>query len=537
MMRAGVLDLLKDGTKHLTGIDEAVLKNLEACKNLANITRTSLGPNGMNKMVVNHLDKLFVTHDAATIMEQLEVVHPAAKMLVLASKSQQEEVGDGTNFVIVLAGELLKNAEQLIIMGIHPSEILQGYLKACKRTLELLPTLATHRLDDVRDEAAVTQALRPVLSAKVNGNEDVLAPIVAQACIQTCPPNQKFFNIDNIRVLKIEGASIGQSFLLNGLAFARDSMSSTKSVQGGARIAVFSCGIEPSSTDTKGVIQLNSAEELKSYNRTEEDAMAKVVQELADARINVVVSSGNVSDIAMHFLEMHNMIVVRLPSKFDIRRLCKSTGAIAGVRLGAPAPEEIGTCDTVRVEEIGGTRCVIFDKQDQSSRVATIVVRGATHNMMDDVERAIDDAVNVYKSLCRDPQLVPGAGATEIEIARRIKEFGMQQSGLDQYSIQKYAESFEAVPKTLAENAGMNPTNILSALYTAHKQGNAAAGVDVEEHTVGDMGGTINDSLNTKYWAIKFATDAAINVLRVDQIIMAKPAGGPKPGAEGPRDD
>jgi T-complex protein 1 subunit theta len=535
MFRGGIQELLKDGYKHFSGVEEAILKNIDAVRQLAQMTRTSLGPNGMNKMVINHLDKLFVTNDAATIIKELDVIHPAAKMVVQAAQMQEQEIGDATNFVVVFTGELLNQAEALIRTGLHPSEIIAGYEKAGKKALEYLETLSARKLEDLKNVKEVTNFLKPPLSKKF-GFEDSLAPLVAQACVQILPKNPKFFNVDNVRVAKILGGGVDDSVVIKGFVLTRDAEGTIKHVTN-AKVAVFASGIDSAKTETKGTVVLHNAEELLNYNKSEEKYMEEIVRQIADSGAKVVVSGGPISEMAMHFIEKFKMMAVKVQSKFDLRRLCKATGATAIVRLGAPTPEEMGSCDVVTVEEVGSTKITVFRQENESSAISTIVVRGATPNLLDDIERAIDDAVNVFKGTIKDNRYCAGAGATEIELAKLLKTYADQNPGLDQYAIKKYAEALEIIPRTLAENAGQVATDVVSNLYAAHSKGNTHDGIDVFEGGIKnavEMG--VVDLLAGKYSAIHLSTESAVTILRVDQIIMAKPAGGPKPPKQGPVD-
>lgn len=530
----GLQDLVKDGTQHL---EEAVIQSINATKELGKMTRTSLGPNGMNKMIINHLEKLFVTSDAATIIRELEVVHPAAKLVVLASQMQEQELGDGTNFVLVFCAELLQNAEALVQKGLHPSEIVSGFKIAQSKVQELLNELVAYKIENVKNEEEVTKCLKSVISAKQYGYEDLLAPLVSKACIQVCPKNAKNFNVDNVRTAKILGGGVLDTVIVRGHVLPRDAEGTIKSVTK-AKIAVFAGGIDMAKTETKDVVQLNSAEELTNYSKSEEQAMEKIIKEIADAGIKVVVSGSAIGEIAMHFIERYKMMAIKVPSKFELRRVCKAIGATALVRLGAPTPEETGYADIVTTEEIGSTRVTIFRQEEkENAGIATIVVRASTQNILDDIERAIDDGVNAYKALAQDGRFVAGAGSIEIELARQIQAFGEQTPGLVQYAIKKYGEAFEVIPRTLSENAGLKSIDILSGLYASHQKGNASDGIDIEE---GDIKNVLQlgilDHVGSKQSAIRLATDAAVTILRVDQIIMAKQAGGPKIPKQGGAD-
>ncbi|XP_058727397.1 T-complex protein 1 subunit theta-like [Vicia villosa] len=526
----GMQSMLKEGHKHLSGLDEAVLKNIDACKQLSTITRTSLGPNGMNKMVINHLDKLFVTNDAGTIVNELEVQHPAAKLLVLASKAQQEEIGDGANLVISFAGQLLQGAEELIRMGLHPSEIISGYIKAINKTVEILDELVEEGSEsmDVRDKEQVISRMRAAVASKQFGQEDTLCSLIADACIQVCPKNPVNFNVDNVRVAKLLGGGLHNSAVVPGMVLRNDAVGTIKHIEK-AKVAVFVGGVDTSATETKGTVLIHSAEQLENYSKTEEAKVEELIKAVADSGAKVIVSGAAVGEMALHFCERYKLMVLKISSKFELRRFCRTTGATAKLKLSQPNPDDLGHVDSVSVEEIGGARVTIVKNEVEGNSVSTVVLRGSTDSILDDLERAVDDGVNTYKAMCRDSRIVPGAAATEIELAKRVKDFSYKETGLDQYAIAKFAESFEMIPRTLAENAGLNAMEIISSLYAEHASGNTKVGIDLEPGVCKDVSTMrVWDLHVTKLFALKYAADAACTVLRVDQIIMSKPAGGPR---------
>ncbi|NP_001007875.1 T-complex protein 1 subunit theta [Xenopus tropicalis] len=525
----GFAQMLKEGAKHYSGLEEAVFRNIQACKELAQTTRTAYGPNGMNKMVINHLEKLFVTNDAATIIRELEVQHPAAKMVVMASHMQEQEVGDGTNFVLVFAGALLELAEELLRMGLSVSEVIEGYEKACKKALEILPDLVCSSAKNLRDIDEVASLLQTSIMSKQYGNELFLSKLIAQACVSILPESGHF-NVDNIRVCKILGSGICASSVLHGMVFKKEAEGNISSVKD-ARIAIYSCPFDGMITETKGTVLINSAQELMNFSKGEENLMEEQVKAIAEAGATVLVTGGKVADMALHYANKYNLMVVRLNSKWDLRRLCKTVCGTALPRLTPPTAEEMGRCDSVYLSEVGDTQVVVFKHDKEDGAIATVVIRGSTDNLMDDVERAVDDAVNTFKILTRDKRLVPGGGATEVELAKQITSYGETCPGLDQYAIKKFAEAFESIPRALAENSGVKANEIISKLYAMHQEGNKNVGFDIEAESaaVKDMmESNILDTYLGKYWGIKLATNAAITVLRVDQIIMAKAAGGPR---------
>ncbi|KAJ5899787.1 hypothetical protein N7495_004531 [Penicillium taxi] len=554
--------LFKPGYQSHDSEDGAVIRNIEACQAISQTVQTSLGPYGRNKIVINHLQKMILTSDAATILRELDVVHPAAKLLVMASQQQDAEMGDGTNLVIVLAGELLKKAEELIRMGLKTSDIVSGYEKAQNFALKVLEDLEVDRLHDIRSATELSKALRTVVASKQSGTEETLAALVAEAVLAVLPKNPVNFNVDNVRVVKIMGGSLEQSKVIRGMVFGREPDGIIKSARK-AKVGVFSCPIDTSQTETKGTVLLHNAKEMVDFTKGEEDRLETAIKELYDSGLRVVVAGSTVGDLALHYLNRFNILVVKILSKFELRRLCRVVGATPLARLGAPMPDEMGSVDIVETTEIGGDRVTVFRQEEANAvtRTATIVLRGATQNHLDDIERAIDDGVNVVKAITKDPRLVPGAGATEIQLVERISNFADRTPGLPQHAIRKYAEAFEVIPRTLADSAGLDATEVLSRLYTAHHRNSSAGksadgveassseeeepywttGVDLEAST---PSGTLDaveegilDLMATKSSAIRLASESARTVLSVDQIIVARQAGGPKPPGPNPNWD
>merc|ERR1711881_181393 len=410
------------------------------------------------------------------------------------------------------------------------AEVIEGYNMACKKALEILPELVCYTVKDLRESLEVTRAIKSSISSKQYGNEDFLAELIIKACLSVYPLHGNF-NVDNVRVTKILGSGIYTSDVVNGMVFPRQVEGDIKKVDN-AKMAVFSCPLDSMATETKGTVLIHGADELMSFSKGEEDLLESQIKSIADAGCNVIVTGGKAADMAVHFCNKYNIMVVRLMSKFDLRRLCQATQATALPKLMPPTPEEAGHCDMVHVDEIGDTSVVVFRQEREDTAVATIVIRGSTSNMMDDIERAVDDGVNCFKALTRDARMVPGAGAVEMELAQRVASYGQTIPGLEQYAINKFAEAFEIFPRTMAENAGVKATELISNLYAAHSKGEKTAGFNIEGEGAATFDATaagIRDAFLVKYWAIKFSSNAATTVMRVDQIIMAKQAGGPKP--------
>jgi len=540
---AGLGGMLKDGHKSFEGTQGAVMRNVEAGKAIAGMVQTSLGPNGMNKLVVNHLEKIIVTSDCATIVKELEIQHPAAKILVMGSEMQESEYGDNTNFVISFGGELLKMAEKLIHDGLHTAEIVEGYQRAHARALEILPTLVVKTITDMRDEQDVFKALKNVLATKQYGYEDFLTNLVVKATHTVMPPaatqergKKMDISLDCVRFAKLRGGAVTDSTVLKGMVVLRPAEGVVKSVKN-AKVLVLGIPLQATEAEAKGTVLIKSAEELINYNKTEEKKMEEIIKSIAASGVTLVISNGQVSEMAQHFCDKYDLMVLKIQSKFELRRICSALGAATCVRLGAPTPEEMGEVSCCEVREVAGRKITVIEQaNDEDTGVATIVIRASTEQVANDVERALDDGTHSVKTLCEDGRLLPGAGAVELELARQLKAFAEETKGLDQYAIRKFAEALDVVPRTLAENSGCDPTNMMHTLHTAHTANGAGAtmGFDIEECVARDsVAAEIFDLYATKINAMRLAVDAAVTILKVDQIVMSKPAGGPKPGGPG----
>ena len=524
----GFSNLLKEGYRHYAGLEEAILRNIEACKGISNITKTSYGPNGMKKLVVNHIDKIFVTNDASTILKEIDVHHPAAKLIAMAAIMQKEDHGDFTNYVVTLAGELLNQAEYLIRTGLHPSDIISGYELALEATLELLEKQVSLEIQDVKKDEGVVNVLESVLAPKVPTHYKFFAGLVAQACRAIVKDTAPRFNSDNLRLVKILGGSLEQSEFVNGFVIARYPESSGKEIVEKAKVVVYSCPFDPQEAETKGTILIKNADDLLNFTRTEEVYAEKLVKGIVEAGVQVVVAGGSISEICLHYLNQYGVMVVRLLSKFDVRRICRCLGTPPVAKLRPPTPEEIGFCDAVRVREVGSTKITVFEKNEVNSTLGTIILRGSTNSIMDNIERALENAVSAFRQMLSDNRYLSGAGSIEAFIVNNIETLANSKTGLKQYSCLKYGQAFEIVPKILIDNSGQNSNTELPTFLTLNNE-KPEQGVDVfEGKTRMNSELKVYDSLAAKVNAIKLATNTALTVLRVDQIIVAKPAGGPK---------
>ena len=330
------------------------------------------------------------------------------------------------------------------------------------------------------------------------------------------PNDPSKFNVDAVRVQKVLGGTINDSVVIHGMVVTRGSETTIHEVKN-AKIAVFNTSIEMQQGETKGTVLLKCADDLLNYTRGEENQFEKFIQGLAEAGVNVVIGSGSISELALHFFEKYKIFVLKLMSKWELKRIAKSVGATAVVKLGTPTPDELGYADEVSVQEISSTKVTVFRRDQVENKLATIVLRGSTNSLLEDAERAIDDGVNTVKSLVRDKRLVAGGGATEIHLASLIQAYAKTQPGLDQYAVEKFGQAFEVIPRTLAENAGLKAEEIIAKLY-AETALSKTSGLDVSDGAIKDMTGDvfIMDSLETKSWAIKLTIDAVLTILRVD---------------------
>lgn len=531
--------LFKNGYQSHSNADGAVIRNIEAVREISSILLTSMGPSGRNKIIVNRLGKIFITNDAATMLNELEIVHPAVKILIMASKQQEFEMGDNTNLVIILAGELLNISEKLINLGLSIPEIIQGFKLANKFALKTLDDLVIDKVESILESKELLKIIKPVIAAKQYGLEDLISNLVVDAVkLIINPKNPNSFNVDSIRVVKIMGSALSNSQVIKGMVFPREPEGSVKNIRERSKVVVFTCPIDISTTETKGTVLLHNAKEMLEFSQGEEQQLDIMCKEISDSGVKVVIAGSNIGELALHYFNKYKILILKVPSKFDLRRICQVCGATPLPRLGAPMPDEMGLIDVIETKEIGADRVTIFRQSEQSvSRTSTIIIRGATQNSLDDVERAIDDGVNAIKGLLKDGRLLPGAGAIEIELVKLITQYGEKTPGLLQLAIKNYAKAFEVIPRVLAETSGLDLSELLSKLYATHSSSDAdsnnlSIGIDIDNETddglIDIKQNGIYDLLSTKKSAIDLATDATNTILSIDQIIMAKRAGGPQ---------
>ena len=523
----GFNSLLKSGYRTFKGKTQTLYKNAEAIEDLASMTRTALGQNGNYKYIINMHDKLFLTKDTNVMANELEINHPAVNVLVDALKAQSSEQGDGTNFVVTFGGELMKYAEKLVLEGLQVADVSEGYEKAYNKTMELLDKAETYKVNDLTNLEEVTKFIKPVIGSKlVHGQEDFLAPLVAQACINVVPKEKEKFDVDNVRVAKILGGNLMKSEVIKGMVVVRKTEGSVISCEK-CNVGVYNCEFTTKGAETNDQIVFKTADELLNYTKSEEEHMEKIIKEIVDSGVKCIITGGAISNMAIHYLDKYGIMAFRTMSKFELRRIARSIGATLLVRLGAPTKEEMGYADEIKLTEISSQKCILIRRDSEKNKLSTVVLRGTTNDMLDNMERVVNCGVNAYRAVCKNPSFVAGAGAIDMYLSQKIVEYAKTVSSLDQYAIEAFGEAFEVIPRTIMENSGINVNEKLSTLRAKNSK-NPNMGVNIKTGDIEDsFQMEIYDHLETKRWAIKHAYNSIRTIIKIDQIIVAKPAGGP----------
>ncbi len=525
--------ILPEGTLRNTGRD-AQSRNIAAARAVAESVRTTMGPKGMDKMLVNTIGDITITNDGATILQEMEIEHPAAKMLVEVAKTQEEEVGDGTTTAVVLAGELLKKADGLLEQNIHPTMILRGYRLSKAKSLEILDELGERTTID--DVATLQKIAMTAMTGK--GSEaakDPLAHLAVEAVrIVANKENGVKINKDDIKIEKKQGGSIDDTELIRGLVIDKEIVhpSMPKRVKN-AKIALLDCALEVKDTETNAEIRITSPDQLQAFLDQESKMLKEMVQKVIASGCNAVFCQKGIDDLAQHYLAKAGVAAARRVKKSDMEKLAKATGANIVSTIDELSKNDLGGAGLIEELKLAGEE-MIFVRECNDPKAVSILVRGGTEHVVDEVKRAMDDAVLGVISTLELGKIVPGGGAIEMELARRLREYAETVGGREQLAINAFAEAVEVIPRTLAESTGKDPIDILVELRTVHDKGNKNYGVDVMNGKIADMKQlNVIEPLKIKTQAIKSATEASEMILRIDDIITAKtsgPAGGMPPG-------
>ncbi|ESQ26323.1 MAG: thermosome, archaeal [uncultured Acidilobus sp. OSP8] len=520
--------ILKEGTQRSYG-REALRNNILAAKVLAEMLKTSLGPRGLDKMLIDSFGDVTVTNDGATIVKEMEVQHPAAKLLVEIAKAQDAEVGDGTTSVVVLAGALLDKAEALLEQNIHPTLIIEGYTKAMNKALELLDKIAVPV--DVNNDENLRKIATTTIGSKYSGQgperEKLVELAVNAIKIIAEPKPEGGYNVDldNVKIEKKKGGGLMDSMLVRGIVLDKEVVhpGMPKRVTN-AKIAVLDAPLEIQKPDITTKIRVTDVEQLDSFLEEETKILKDMVEQIAATGANVVITQKGIDDVAQHFLAKKGILAVRRVKRSDVEKLARATGAKIVTSIRDLKPESLGYADLVEERKVGNDK-MVFIEGAKNPRSVTILIRGANDMLLDEAERNLNDVLHGLRNIMREPKILGGGGAPEVELALRLREFAATVGGKEQLAIEAFADALETIPSVLAESAGMDPLDAVMQLRSLHSKGLKFAGVDVLNGKTADDMISVNvyEPLLVKKQVIKGAAEAAIALLKIDDLIAAAP--------------
>ncbi len=520
--------ILREGSQRTAG-REAQKSNIMAAKAVATAVRTTLGPKGMDKMLVDTLGDVVITNDGVTILKEMDIEHPAAKMMVEIAKTQDDEVGDGTTTAVVLAGELLKKAEELLDQEIHPTVIAAGYRAAAEKAMEILKDMAIQvstNDDEIMKKIAIT-----AMTGKGSGvARSELAELSVKA-VKAIVDEDGTVDVDNITVEKKVGGGITDSQLVYGMVIDKERLhpNMPKKVKD-AKIALLNTAIEIEKTEVDAKIEITSPDQLQAFLDQEETMLKDMVNKIVSTGANVVFCQKGIDDLAQHFLAKAGVYTIRRIKKSDMEKLARATGGRIVTSIHDLAESELGRAGLVEEKKIAGDD-MTFVVECENPKSVSIILRGGTEHVVDELDRAMEDALRVVGVSLEDSMLMPGGGAPEIELALRLREYAATVGGREQLAIEAFAEALEIIPKTLAENAGFDQIDTLVALRSSHEKGVKSAGLDMEAGTPVDMQQKgVLEPMRVKTQAINSAAESAVMILRIDDVIASKSGG---PGGEG----
>jgi len=526
--------LLKDGASQTKGRD-AQRNNISAAKIIAEIVHTSLGPRGMDKMLVDSLGDVTITNDGATILKEIDVQHPAAKMLVEISKSTDNEVGDGTTSVVVLAGALLEQAESLLEQEVHPTIIVDGYRKAAKKAKQFIKSIAQQVTPN--DKPILLKIAKTALQTKmVRKESDQLSDLVVKAVLAVAQKEGDSFtvDVDDIKVEKKAGGSIPDSSIIQGIVLDKEVVHSgmPKKVTS-AKIALINTALEISKTETDAKINISNPQQMKSFLDEENKMLKNMVDKVIGSGATVAFCQKGVDDMAQHYLAKAGLLVVRRVKESDLTKLAKATGGKIVTNLDDLFEKDLGTSDIVEERKIEEDRWV-FVEGCKHPKSVTLLLRAGSQRVVDEVERSVHDAIMVVRDIMELPSIVAGGGAPETFAATKIRNWAKSLEGRAQLAAEKFADALESIPLSLSENAGMDPIDTLTTLRSRQLRGHKWTGIDVMKGKVADMKSSdIIEPLLVKNQIISSAAEAACMILRIDDVIATAKSAGPPPGAEG----
>lgn len=507
--------ILPEGTNRSVGRD-AQRNNILAGKVLAETVRTTLGPKGMDKMLVDGLGDIVVTNDGVTILKEMDIEHPAAKMLVEVAKTQEDEVGDGTTTAVIIAGELLKKSESLLDQDIHPTIIAMGYRQAAEKAQEILDDIA---IDSVDEETLIKVAMTAMTGKGTEAAREPLAKLIVDAVQKVAEDGA--VDTDNIKIEKKDGAVVEDSTLVEGVIVDKERVHpGMPSEVKDAKIALVNSPLEVKETEVDAEIRITDPAQMQAFIEQEEKMVKDMVDKVAESGANVLFAQKGIDDLAQHYLSKAGILAVRRVKKSDIEKLARATGANVVTNLEDLTADDLGEAGIVEERKVSGEE-MIFVEECSVAKSVTLFVRGSTKHIVDEIVRAIEDAIGVVAATVEDDKVVAGGGAPEIAMAKKLKDYADSISGREQLAVNAFAEALEIVPKTLAENAGLDSIDSLVDLRAAHEN-SAVMGLDVFTGKVADMkeAGVIEPK-RVKKQAIQSASEAAEMILRIDDVIAS----------------
>ncbi len=514
--------ILKEGAKRMRG-REVQSANIMVAKIIAETMKSSLGPRGMDKMLVDSFGDIVITNDGATILKEMDVEHPVAKMLVEVSKAQDEEVGDGTTSTVVLAGELLAKAEELIEKEVHPTIVIEGYRKAAVKSLEILDEIGIPA--SPTDKELLKKVAKTAMISKLVGEEaDYLAELVVEAVTRVAEKvGEKWtVDLDDIKLEKKEGQSLRDTKLIEGIVLDKEVVhADMPKLVKDAKIALLDAALEIEKTEFDAKLHIETPEQMRAFMKQEEDMLRQLVEKIAATGANVVLCQKGIDDLAQYFLAKKGIMAVRRIKKSDIDKLAKATGGRVISRIDDLTPADLGKADIVEERRVGEDK-MVFVEGCKNPKSLTILIRGGTQRIVDEAERSLKDAINVTKDVIVEGKVIPGGGAGEIETALRLRDYAKTLPGKEQLAVNKFAEALEVIPAQLAESAGMDPIEAIVNLTSKHKEGGVSYGINVFKGEIADMKELeVLDPLLVKKQTIKSAVEAASMILKIDDIIAA----------------
>jgi thermosome len=511
--------ILKEGSSRTRGRD-AQGANIAAAKAVANAVRTTLGPKGMDKMLVDTIGDVVITNDGVTILKEMDIEHPAAKMMVEVAKTQDEEVGDGTTTAVVIGGELLKQAEELLEQDVHPTVIAHGYRMAAEKAEQILNDMA------ISVKANDTDMLVKIADTAMTGKgaeaaKDKLTNLAVKAVTMVADEDGTV-DIDNIKMEKKVGGSTEDTEIIEGMLVDKERVhpAMPKKVEN-AKILLLNASVEFKKTEVDAEINITSPDQLQAFLNEEERMIKTIVEKIIKSGANVLFCQKGIDDIAQHYLAKAGILAARRVKKSDIEKLARATGASVISSIDAISSEELGKAGLVEERKVSG-EAMIFIEKCENPKAVSIIVRGGTEHVVDEIERALDDALNVVAVTLEDKKFVAGGGAPEIETSLKLREYAASVGGRAQLAIEAFASAMEIIPRTLAENAGLDPIDMLVELRAAHEKGKKNVGINVFVGKTADMlkEGVI-EPLRVKTQAVSSASEAATMILRIDDVIAA----------------